>query len=203
MPALRSACTLTALLAAATLFAPFAVAHPADEEAAEITRLLRLRPGMSAADVGAGDGEWGETMARVLGSTGRMFLTEIDEDELHKLRDRVEESDLETMSVVAGKAEETGLPDACCDAILLRLVYHHMSDRAAMRDSLRHSLRPDGLLLIIEMDRDGHGFDAESLVEEMTADGFELVSRHPDWGAHSYQYAVVFRPATAGAEAGT
>lgn len=179
--------TLSLLLAAACS------AHPPEEEAGSIADLLRLRPGMAVADVGAGDGEWGEALARALDGSGHVYLTEIDDDELRKLRDRVDGSELDNMSVVEGFADRTGLPEACCDAMLLRFVYHHMSDRLAMRSSIKRSLRPGALLLIVEIDDDGHGIETERLVGEMTADGFTLVSRHPQWGGDLEDYAVLFR----------
>ena len=38
-----------------------------------------------------------------------------------------------TVTAVLGTATDTGLADGCCDAILLRMVYHHFEDPAAMR----------------------------------------------------------------------
>jgi SAM-dependent methyltransferase len=46
---------------------------------------------------------------------------------------------------------ESGLPAACCDAIVLRRVYHHLSDPAAINASLLPSLRPGGLLAVIDL----------------------------------------------------
>ena len=182
---------LTAALS--MLLAATGAAHPPDEESERIAQLMHLRPGMRVADVGAGDGEWGEAIARKLEASGHVYLTEINDGELIKLRHRLADSELENMSVVAGSKNETGLPDACCDAMLLRLVYHHMSDRDAMRASLKQSLRAKALLVVIELDQKGHGIEARRLVDEMTADGFQVVSRHPEWGGHGDHYAVVFR----------
>ncbi len=183
---------LTAALS--MLLAATGAAHPPDEESERIAQLMHLRPGMRVADVGAGDGEWGEALAHRLEASGHLYLTEINDGELIKLRRLLEKSDLENMSVVVGSLDETGLPDACCDAILLRLVYHHMSDRRAMRASLKRSLRADGLLVIVDMDQNGHGVELQRLIDEMTTDGFQVVSRHPDWGGHDDHYGVVFRP---------
>lgn len=182
---------LAALLSALLAFP--GDAHPPTEETGAIARLMRLRPGMRVADVGAGDGEWGEAIARAVEASGHVYLTEVDDGELIKLRDRVAGSEIENMSVVAGAADDTGLPDSCCDAILLRLVYHHMSDRVAMRESLKQSLREGGLLLVVELDQNGHGIESGRLVDEMSADGFRVVSRHPEWGGHGDYYAVLFR----------
>jgi ubiquinone/menaquinone biosynthesis C-methylase UbiE len=168
--------------------------HPFPEEAETIAELIGLRPGMNVADVGAGNGEWGEVIASRLEELGHVYLTEIDDDELTKLRRRIKRSKLGNMSVVVGSGEDTGLPDGCCDAILLRLVYHHMTDRPEMRASLKRSLRADARLLVVEMDDNGHGIPAERLEDEMTGDGFHVVSRHPKWGGHDDHYAVLFRP---------
>jgi ubiquinone/menaquinone biosynthesis C-methylase UbiE len=185
---------LAGLTAALSIFlAATGAAHPPAEECETIAQLMHLQPGMTVADVGAGDGEWGEALAHKLETSGHVYLTEIDDGELIKLRQRLQDSELENMSVVVGSKDATGLPDACCDAMLLRLVYHHMSDRAAMRASLKQSLRADALLVVIELDQNGHGIEAQRLVDEMTADGFQVVSRHPDWGGHGDHYAVVFR----------
>lgn len=188
---------LTATLA--LLVAAACSAHATEEEAELMAELLGLRPGLTVADVGAGDGQFGEALARRLAGSGRVFLTEIDEDELRRLRERRDDSDLGNMTVIAGTATETGLPDACCDAILLRLVYHHMTHAEEMRAGLVRALRPEGLVLIVEMDSDSHGIEPQRLVDEMTADGFAVVSRHPEWGGHGDHYAVLFRRAeTAG-----
>ena len=54
------------------------------------------------------------------------------------------------MDLVEGGVKDTRLPDDCCDGILLRYVYHHMSEPEAMLASLRRSIRPGGILVVIE-----------------------------------------------------
>jgi ubiquinone/menaquinone biosynthesis C-methylase UbiE len=163
------------------------------DEADQISELMNLQAGMRVADVGAGDGEWSEELARRVDESGHVYINEIDEEDLIKIRKRLERAHLGNMSIVVGEANDTRLPEACCDAILLRLVYHHMSSPDEMRVSLYRALRPDGLLLVIEKEeRDGHGIMADQLVAEMTADGFKLVSQHPEWQGKDEFYAVVF-----------
>jgi ubiquinone/menaquinone biosynthesis C-methylase UbiE len=158
------------------------------DEADRIAELMDLRPGMQVADVGAGDGEWSEVLARRVGESGHVYVTEIDEEELS-----VEDSDLGNVTVVTGEPDSTMLPDACCDAILLRLVYHHMTHHEEMRASLHRSLRSGGLLFVIEKEeRYDHGVRAEDLIAEMAAAGFEVVSRQPEWYEDDL-YGVLFR----------
>jgi ubiquinone/menaquinone biosynthesis C-methylase UbiE len=185
---------LIAVATIAVMLVGLAGAHDVSEEIDEFADLVELRPGMQLADVGAGDGEFAEALAALVGPTGHVFVTEIDEDELRKIRRRIERSDLGNMSAVEGDVKDTRLADGCCDAILLRYVYHHISEREAMRSSLRRSLRPQGLLVVIEKLEPGDGIAQDDLVDQMTGDGFRLLSRHPDWGGHDDHHATIFAP---------
>jgi len=183
----------TRLVAIGLLFAAPAAAHDLVEEATLIVELMNLRPGMHVADVGAGNGEFSEEIAHRLGGAGHVYVNEIDDGELIKLRKRIEKTELTNMSLVVGETDDTRLPEACCDAILLRFVYHHMSNRNDMRSNLRRSLRPGGLLVVVEKEERGDGVPSDSLIADMITTGFEVVSRHPEWGGHDDHYGIVFR----------
>ncbi|MEM7587595.1 MAG: class I SAM-dependent methyltransferase [Acidobacteriota bacterium] len=175
-------------------------------EAEAIVAVLEPEPEMRVADVGAGDGEWSEVLAEAVGEAGEVFVTEVDEDDLEELRALAEDAPLGNLRVVTGNATDTGLPADCCDAILLRLVYHHFTDPEPMRASLRSALRPGALLAVIDMvprtdwhvlegvpERGGHGISMDDLISEMTGDGFEVVQRYADWPEDPDHYCVVFR----------
>jgi len=181
-------------------------ARRADLEPDRLAELLRLAPGSRVADVGAGNGEWSESMARVVGPAGRVFSTEVDEEEVRRIRERVEAAGLSNVTVILGDPIDSGLPPDCCDAILLRLVYHHFTEPVAMRESLHQALRDAGLLVVVEItpqrrwrtiegvpDRGGHGILPEDLEEEMALTGFEVVERLDTWDAGTDHYCIVFR----------
>ncbi len=177
--------------------------------AAEVDRIaeaLELRPGAVVADVGAGDGEWSEALAERIGASGHLFATEVDSDLMDRIHTRLEAAGLINFTVVEGDQERTGLPEGCCDAALLRMVYHHFERPAPMRADLWRALKPDGLLAIVDIvpqkgwreldkvpDRGGHGIPIDALVLEMGGSGFELVARHTDWSADEDRYCLVFR----------
>lgn len=174
-------------------------------ETAAVADALALRVGMQVADVGAGDGDWAERLAEKVGPAGHVYATEIDAEHVEDIASRAERDGLENVTAVLGTATATGLVDGCCDAILLRMVYHHFTDPAPMRASLRRALRPGGRLAVIDLrpqdwgdlprvpNRGGHGIREEDLVAEMTSDGFEIVARHEEWVGDPYRYCVVFR----------
>lgn len=185
----------SSVLAGAVLVSVLPVwAHGRSEEVDQIAALMELRPGMELADVGAGEGEFAVALAERVGPGGHVFVNEIDDGALRTIGRRIKRSDLTNMTRVEGDIDDTNLPDDCCEAILLRYVYHHISERAAMRSSLRRSLRPGGLLVVIEKQEPGDGISLEDLIDDFTGDGFRLVSRHSLWGGHDGHHAAVFAP---------
>lgn len=183
--------------------------HDAARAAGErerLVRILRIEPGDVVADVGAGEGEWAVGLAAAVGSAGRVWATEVDEEALAAMRRRVADAGLSNVAVVAGTQSATGLPERCCDAILLRMVYHHFTEPEAMRRDLLRALRPGGLLLVVDIvpqehwsalpgtpERGGHGIVRSDLLAEMTAAGFEVVSVHDAWNDDPERYGVLLR----------
>jgi ubiquinone/menaquinone biosynthesis C-methylase UbiE len=197
--AIRVALTVVAIAAPAC-------AADRDAEAERVRELLRLEPGRSIADVGAGKGEWTVGLARAVAPGGRVWATEVDSELIDAIRERVEDEELERVEVVLGDERATGLPAACCDAILLRLVYHHLKEPAPILADLDRALRPGGRMLLIETvpqkdwkqlagvpERGGHGIDRGRLVEELADGGFEAVEVVEEWSGDPERYAVLFR----------
>jgi len=177
------------------------------QESERIAELLHVRPGMKIADVGAGKGDWSEDLAERVGENGCVWATEVDEDDVEEIRERMDRAGLTQVRTVVGNAHDTGLPEACCDAILLRLVYHHFTDPEEMRASLHRALRPGGRIVVVEIapqqswprldgvpDRGGHGIYIEDLIDDMTSAGFEVVARQENWYEDD-RYCVLFRRA--------
>lgn len=176
------------------------------DELERLVEILQLRPGSTVADVGAGNGNWAVNLAEFVGDEGHVWATEVEPDDIEDIEGRIPDSFAENITVVLGDQSDTGLPENCCDAILLRMVYHHFTRPAEMRASLRRALRPDGLIAIIDItpqnawrdlpevpDRGGHGIPHGDLIREMTSEGFEVVLREDDWNGDDDRFCVVFR----------
>ena len=182
-----------------TVLAPAAArGQGADAIAADAARLvqaLNIRVGSVVAEVGAGDGALTVAIARIVGEQGRVFSTELSKASLVKLVEiEAAAADLKNVTVIEGTPARTNLPEQCCDAIFMRDVYHHFSEPPAMNASVLASLKPGGVLGVLDFGPppgtessdpaargiDGqHGITPATLERELKAAGFEVVSTSP------------------------
>jgi ubiquinone/menaquinone biosynthesis C-methylase UbiE len=170
-------------------------------EMQRLRQVLALEAGKVAADVGAGKGELTLALAREVGPNGRVFSTEIDPARLNRLRAVIADAGLDNVTVVEARGYETGLPPTCCDTIVLRRVYHHLTEPARINASLLQALRPGGVLAVIDFpppffwSRGSLGVPAEAVVSEVAGSGFERLELIDDWPGRGPfgSYCAVFR----------
>jgi precorrin-6B methylase 2 len=159
----------------------------AEREAPLIMEALGVTPGMTIADVGSGGGAMTVVIGRLIGD-GKVFATDITEHALRNTRNYVIKEGLKNVTVLEGAAASTNLPAACCDAIFMRDVYHHILENSldAFIKSVMASLKPGGRLAIIDFvpspgsklfpgvppNRGGHGVPIAVVEEELKAAGF-------------------------------
>ena len=167
------------------------------QEMPRLRQVLVLEAGKVVADVGAGKGELTLALAREVGPAGRVYSTEIDAGRLEKLR----AAKPGNVTVVESGSHATGLPPNCCDAIVLRRVYHHLTEPASINASLLRALRPGGVLAVIDFPppffwgRGSLGVPAKAVVSEVAGSGFELLQVLDDWPGRGplQTYCAVFR----------
>jgi protein-S-isoprenylcysteine O-methyltransferase Ste14/SAM-dependent methyltransferase len=188
--------------------------HSDGPEMPRLREVLTLRPGTSVADVGAGQGDLTVALAAEVGPSGQVFSTDIDPQALEEIRARVAAAAIRNVRVVQAHASDTGLPMDCCDAVVLRRVYHHLSHPAVTNAQLLRAVRPGGVLAVIDFpptlswlwpwppngvprNRKGHGVAAALVVDEVTASGFALVKVIDDWPGRGplKSYCAVFHKA--------
>lgn len=188
-----------------------AVAGPANaqddfaSDAARLVTALKLDAGQTVADIGAGGGQLTVALARGVGPSGRVYATELGEDRLRAIRRATDSAKLKNVSVIEAHATRTNLPERCCDALVLRRVYHHFGSPRLMNASLRQSLKPGGLLAVIDFAPDSaesadpaerdtgdqHGVTSATVVRELSQAGFEVVT--VEKGARAGRFMVVVR----------
>lgn len=170
-----------------------------DAEVNRLISVLGLRPGKTVADIGAGSGRMAVRMAQRLGPSSRVYATEIGAAKLQDIRDAATAAGVANITVLEAGEHATRLPDACCDAIYMRHVYHHLTDARAINSSLSAALQPGGRLAVIDflsprwMFFLHHGIPADVAVGQITGAGFVLEGRIEAWSPIGY--CLVFRKA--------
>ena len=176
----------------------------AESEAPQLAEVLGLRPGMTVADIGTGGGAMAIVLARLVGS-GRVYATDVTERSLTTAREYAKKEGLTNITVIEGGTASTNLPNACCEALFLRNVYHHVTEPAAFNKSLYATAKPGARLAIIDAppgnasdlpsgvpaNRGGHGVPATVVIEELTAAGFAHVRTIQGWPPGD-KYPTVF-----------
>jgi ubiquinone/menaquinone biosynthesis C-methylase UbiE len=166
----------------------------AELEIPELAKLLNLKPGMTIADVGAGFGAWTIRFARFVGPSGRVYASDVGEKQLAWLREYVKKEGTANVTVIEGAPASTNLPANCCDAILIRDAYHHLTEPEKIVASMAAALKPGGRLAVIDFppransevptgvaaNRGGHGVPPEVVEREIGA-VLKHVQTIPKW----------------------
>ena len=185
--------------AATTVFALRARGNAADQ-IKRLAALMEWKQGTVVADIGAGDGSYSFAAVEHVGATGRVYASEIDTKKLEELRAEVAKRKFQNVIIIESKATDTNLPTACCDAIFLRRVYHHLTKPTEFNANIVRSLKPGGRLAIIDFparsglepvegvpaNRGGHGIPQKVVIDELTAAGLQMEKVLNEWPENDY-----------------
>lgn len=146
-------------------------------EADEVMQLAGLKPGMSVADVGAGEGYYTVRLARAVGRNGRVLAEDIVATVRDDLSDRVQRERLDNVAVKLGSPDNPTLPPESFDRLFLVHMYHEVQSPYAFLWHLREGLKPDGLVVVVDADRPvaHHGIAPAQLKCEFAALGMKPV----------------------------
>jgi ubiquinone/menaquinone biosynthesis C-methylase UbiE len=116
----------------------------------EIMAALAFRPGERVADVGAGSGYFTVRIARAIGPQGRVLATDIRQEMLDYIADRIEVEQLDNVDLLRVEPDDPRLPPGGVDTIFMADVFHYIADRVAYARKLREALAPGGRLVVID-----------------------------------------------------
>jgi len=146
-------------------------------EAEQVMQLAGVKPGMSVADVGAGEGYYTVRLARVVGPKGRVLAEDILPEVRDQLSDRVQRERLDNVGVKLGTVDNPMLPAASFDRVFLVHMYHEVASPYAFLWHLREGVKPDGLVVVVDSDRPvrRHGIPPAQVKCELGALGLQPV----------------------------
>ncbi len=151
---------------------------------AAIMSALRLEPGQTVADVGAGTGAYLAALSSAVGPTGRVLAVDISPAFVAHMARRARAEGLANVAAILGSASDPGLPEGGVDVILSVNTFHHFEAPEAMLKAMHRALRPGGQLAIVDFDREKPGatdhqrsmatLDRAAHVRLIEAHGFRL-----------------------------
>jgi demethylmenaquinone methyltransferase / 2-methoxy-6-polyprenyl-1,4-benzoquinol methylase len=110
-----------------------------------------LRTGQSALDVAGGTGDLAAGMARQVGHTGLVILTDINAEMLQRGRDRlINEGLVANVRVAQANAECLPFRDGQFDVVTIGFGLRNVTDKPAALASMRRVLKPGGQLIVLE-----------------------------------------------------
>ena len=122
-----------------------------DEENPDLAlRLLRIRKGTTVADIGAGSGYISIRMAKIVGSMGKVYASDIQQGMLELLQQNVAKAKLDNVVPVLGAIDDPKLPAESLDLAIMVDVYHEFSEPQKMLQRIREALKADGRLVLLE-----------------------------------------------------
>jgi protein-L-isoaspartate O-methyltransferase len=147
-------------------------------EADKVMDMADIRPGMTVADIGAGEGYYTIRLAARVGKDGRVLAEDIIPEVRDGLAQRVARERLDNVSVRLGDPEDPKLPDASFDRIFMVHMYHEIEEPYEFLWRMRPSLRPNGTVIVVDANREtqNHGTPPDLLKCEMAAVGYKLVT---------------------------
>ena len=161
-------------------------------EAREVMDRAGVVPGMTVADIGAGEGYYTIRLAERVGPEGRVLAQDIIPEVRDKLAERVNREALDNVSVKLGEPTDPMLPDNSFDRIFLMHMYHEIESPYEFLWRLRPALRPGGRVAVVDMDRptSEHGTPPALLDCEFAAVGYARVYREmmPKVGGYLAMY---------------
>ena len=157
-------------------------------ESVAVMNRAGVKPGMTVADIGAGEGYYTIRLAARVGPKGRVLAQDIMPEVRNTLAERVSRERLDTVSVKLGTPDDPGLPANSFDRVFLVHMYHEIESPYAFLWNLRPATKPGGRVIVVDADRptNQHGTPPKLLRCEFEAVGYALVDFQPKPAAGGY-----------------
>ena len=158
----------------------------AEESVREAFGQLQLDAGMTVCDLGCGNGFWTLPMARVVEPGGKVLAVDIQKQMLRKLKARAGKAKVNNVEPTLGEVDDPNLPVGQIELLLMVDVYHEFSHPESMLWEIRRSLRPRGVVALLEYRQEDptvpikplHKMSKRQIMKEYTKNGFKLVREY-------------------------
>ncbi len=155
-----------------------------EERCSMLLTNMGLRPGMVVCDMGVGNGYYALQIAELIGPKGQVMGVDIQPEMLDLLRERMEKKGIDNVTPVLGSVHNPRMAPESVDLVLMVDVYHEFSHPEIMLRAIRKSLKPDGVICLVEYRLEDpkvpikrlHKMSKEQILKEYEPNGYKLVS---------------------------
>jgi SAM-dependent methyltransferase len=173
---------------------------PGREDRLQINRvmdILGIETGKTVADIGAGSGWFTVRAAKRVGSAGLVYAVDINPEAIRYIGDRARKEQLQNVTAILGKADNSLLPANSVDAVLLLKTYHEVAQPVTLLQNLRAALRPGAKVGIIDRNGNGedHGVGRTVVIGEAKYAGYKLLREYDFVKGDKMDYFLVFTEA--------
>lgn len=156
-----------------------------EEDCATLVKMLKVKPGDTACDLGCGNGFYTLKLSAIVGEKGKVIAEDIQPEMLQMLKARAADAGVHNVEPVLGTLTDPRLPESSCDLILMVDVYHELSNPEEMLTAIRKALKPHGRLALAEFRLEDpnvpikplHRMSKKQIMKEFTANHLKLVDQ--------------------------
>jgi ubiquinone/menaquinone biosynthesis C-methylase UbiE len=176
---------LSAQSSAAVPQDPGRLAEPNEQAAnaiqppAQVMDLIGIRPGLVIGEVGAGRGRVTVHLAARVGEKGKIYANDINPAAVEYLKERCRRQGLSNVETILGLVDDARFPKNSLDLVFMAWVFHHVDKPVPLLKSLLPSLKPWGVVVMVEpapahTERSSRALTRELVGEEAKDAGFQL-----------------------------
>jgi arsenite methyltransferase len=169
------------------------------QEPDKVVEAMKLEPGQTVVDIGAGTGYFTRRFAKAVGPTGRAIGLDIEPGMVDYMKADAKKLRLANYDARVVKPDNPALAPHSVDVIFFCDALHHIDDRAAYLRRLILALKPGGRVIDVDFKKEPlpvgppppHKLAREEVIKEFRDGGYRLLR---EYDFLKYQYFLEFRP---------
>jgi len=161
---------------------------------------LGLQDSMKVGDFGAGIGHYALAASPMVGTEGRVYAFDVQEDVIARLKSEAVQRNITNITAVHcdfGKPQATKLKDGVLHAAILSNALFQLEDKEGALKEIFRTMKPGGKLLVVDWSgphggmgpADAHVITQSNALQLLMAAGFEKLKSF-DPGDHHYALVV-------------
>lgn len=141
---------------------------------------MQIKSGMSVADIGAGTGYFLGRLSAAVGESGSVLGLDVEPDMVRYINERAQRESWANVEARVVAGDDPALAPGSVDRVLIVDTWHHISNRSDYAAKLLESLRPGGIVFVVDFTQESphgppkkHRLSADAVLSELEAGGLK------------------------------